>query len=223
LLWKVLLISNFLPGQALMPVGPWWFIPFIMQVYLLYPFLLKGYQNYGNRFLILVSLASIIVKWQLNSYLIACNININYSMFGHLPVICLGMALAAQATIRIPSVYIFLACLFFIAGNINPHIWLVADIAFTTVFIALAMAILNSSLSNNLLTKFFVFYGGISFQLFMVNGFLRSPFHNFAEAHHIWWIDNLMALASLLFSSLFACVLKKLDDNLRKTFKPVTA
>ena len=66
LLWKVLLTSNFMPGQALMPVGPWWFIPFIFQVYVLFPWLLRCYQKQGAKFLVLISLVGILLELQLN-------------------------------------------------------------------------------------------------------------------------------------------------------------
>jgi hypothetical protein len=52
----------------------------------------------------------------------------------------------------------------------------------------------------------------------MVNGFLRLPFHNFAESHNLWWIDNLAALASLLFSTFCAFFLGKFDKRLRSVF-----
>ena len=54
LLWKLLLVSNFIPGQSLMPVGPWWFMPFIFQFYLVYPLLLRASQHLGAVFLLML-------------------------------------------------------------------------------------------------------------------------------------------------------------------------
>ena len=218
LLWKVLLVSNFIPGQALMPVGPWWFIPFIIQVYLLYPFLLKGYQKYGNKLLVFVSLASLLGELLINPYLNSHGTNINYMVFGHLPVICLGIALASQKSIKIPIEYAVLALLLFILGNFNQYIWIVDNISFTVLILAVSIIVFKTSLPPPLMTGLFIFYGNISFHLFMVNGFLRSPFHNFAESHNLWWIDNLTALASLLFSTFCAFFLSKFDKRLRSVF-----
>jgi peptidoglycan/LPS O-acetylase OafA/YrhL len=215
LLWKLLLISNFIPGQALMPVGPWWFIPFIMQAYLLYPFLLKGYQKYGHKLLVGLSLLSIMGKLFINPHLLALQLNINHTVFGHLSVICLGIELAAQKSIKIPRRYSLLALLAFILGNFNPYLWMVSDLSITVLFVAVSIAALQTPLPNTLLTRILLFYGNISFPLFMVNGFLRSPFHNFAESHATWWINIVAALASLLFATVFAYCLKKSDEGLR--------
>ena len=119
LLWKVLLVSNFIPGQALMPVGPWWFIPFIFQVYLLYPWLLKRYQQHGYTFLILISLTALLAELQINPYLIAKNLNMNQTVFGHLSVVCLGLFFAAQDRIKLPVLSIWLSLFLFILGNFN--------------------------------------------------------------------------------------------------------
>ena len=219
LLWKVLLVSNFIPGQALMPVGPWWFLPFIIQVYVLYPFLFKGYQKYGYMLLVFVSLASLLGKWLINPYLISHGTNINHMVFGHLPVVCLGIVLAVQKSIKMPIEYTFLALLLFILGNFNQYIWLVADISFTILILVISIIAFKTPLQYNAITGLFIFYGNISFQLFMVNGFLRSPFHNFAETHNFWWIVNLTALASLLFSTLCAFFLRKIDERIRTVFK----
>lgn len=218
LLWKVLLVSNFIPRQALMPVGPWWFLPFIIQVYVLYPFLLKGYQKYGYKLLVFASLSSLLAEWLINPYLIPHGTNINHTVFGHLPVICLGIILAVQKSIKIPVEYTFLALSLFVLGSFNQYIWMVADIAFTVLILAIAIIALKTPLQHTAITGLFMFYGSISFQLFMVNGFLRSPFHNFAETYNLWWIDDLAALASLLFSTLCAFFLRKLDNRIRTVF-----
>lgn len=218
LLWKVLLVSNFIPGQALMPVGPWWFLPFIIQVYVLYPFLLKGYQKCGYKLLVFVSLTSFLGEWLINPYLISQGLNINHMVFGHLPVVCLGMVLAVQKSIKIPIEYTLLALLLFILGNFNQTIWLVADLSFTILFLAVSIIVFKAPFQHTLITGLFIFYGSISFQLFMVNGFLRSPFHDFAEIYNLGWIDNLAALASLAFSTLCAFFLRKIDKRLRTVF-----
>lgn len=218
LLWKVLLVSNFIPKQALMPVGPWWFLPFIIQVYVLYPFLLKGYQKFGYKLLVFVSLTSLLGEWLINPYLLSQGMNINYMVFGHLPVICLGILLAVQKAIKISIKYTLLALLLFILGNFNQYVWIVADMSFVILFLALSIIVFKTPLQNTLITGLFIFYGNISFQLFMVNGFLRLPFHNFAETHNLWWIDNLAALASLLFSTLCAYFLIKIDKCIRTVF-----
>ena len=219
LLWKALLISNFIPNQSFMPVGPWWFLPFILQFYVLYPFLLKGFQIYGSKFLLILSCISIFAEWMINPVLIPLGLNLNFMVFGHLPLFCLGMYYAAQERVNIRLEIIALSLVLFIFGNLNSHIWLFTDIAFAVLFLAGSIVVFRAQLERTILTGLFTFFGGISFHLFLVNGFLRSPFHNFAEAYNVWWIDNLAAIASLLFSTLFAIFLSTLDKRLRNYFK----
>ncbi len=218
LLWKILLISNFIPNQALMPVGPWWFMPFIFQVYLFYPLLLWMFKRYGNRFLIIISVASILMELFLNSYMIKNGFNFNFMIFGHLPVLCIGIYFAAQDRIKLGYGVITLALVFFILGNLNQSIWVTSDLTFTLLVISISIIVINNYSNRSSLAIPLAFFGGISFHLFMVNGFLRSLFHNFAEAHNIWWIDNLAALGSLIFSTLFAIFLSALDKQMRRIF-----
>ncbi len=215
LLWKILLISNFIPDQAMMPVGPWWFMPFIFQVYLCYPLLLGMFKKYGDTFLIIISLASILAKLFLNPYLIKNGLNINFMIFGHLPVLCLGIYFASQDRIRLSYSILALSLAIFILGNFNQSIWGLGDLTFTILALGISMLVINKHPNLPFLTVSLAFYGGISLHLFMVNGFLRSLFHNFAESHNVWWIDNLAAVASLIFSTLFAIFLSKLDQQIR--------
>ena len=218
LLWKVLLISNFIPNQAFMPVGPWWFMPFIFQVYLFYPLILWMYKRYGDRFLIIISLASILAELSLNPYLLRNGLNINFMIFGHLPVLCLGIYLAAQDRVRMSYDILALSLVLFILGNFNQSIWVVGDLTFTVIALGLSMLVINKYPNRTFLAVPLAFYGGISFHLFMVNGFLRSLFHNFAESHNVWWIDNFAAIGSLIFSTLFAIFLSSLDKQMRRVF-----
>ena len=221
LLWKVLLVSNFIPGQALMPVGPWWFMPFIFQVYALYPWLLSRYQKQGYKFLILVSLTAILVESQINPYLITRHLNINYTVFGHLSLLCLGLFFAAQDRLKSSVLYVGLplALLLLVAANFNSYAWIFSNIALATIALATSTVLLRLMLRHTLIAGLFMFFGNISFHLFMVNGFLRFPFHHLAETYHCWWIDNLAALASLLFSTLCAYCLSRLDHQLRAAFR----
>lgn len=215
LLWKILLISNFLPNEALKPVGPWWFMPFIFQVYLFYPLLLTMFKRYGNGFLLIISLVSILTELLLNPYLLRHGLNLNHMIFGHLPVLCLGIYLAAQDRIRLSYNILALSLALFILGNFSQTIWITGDLAFTVIALGIAILASNKLSKRTFLATALTFYGGISFHLFMVNGFLRSPFHNFAESHNVWWIDILAALGSLAFATLFALFLSNLDQKVR--------
>ncbi len=218
LLWKILLISNFIPDQAMMPVGPWWFMPFIFQVYLFYPLLLNLFKKYGHSFLIITAIGSIVVELYLNPDLQRSGLNLNFMIFGHLPVLCAGIYFAAQERIRLGYGILAVSLALFVLGNYDSSIWVLGDLTFTILTLALAIFIIGNISGNTTLAIPLAFYGGLSFHLFMVNGFLRSPFHNFAESHNTWWIDNITALICLIASTLFAIALGALDRKFRQTF-----
>lgn len=217
--WKVLLISNFIPGQAMMPVGPWWFLPFIFQVYIAYPFILKGFRKHGNKFLILISTISILFSLIANPYLMRNNLNVNHTVIGHLPVICFGIFAASAGKILIPRVYAVLFVALFFTGDFSEFAWIFKGLSFVVISLICTELYFQSKLNSGFISKIVVFYGAISFQLFMVNGFLRSPFHNLAEAKNIWWLDNILAILSLLFSTLVAFLLLKTDVRARAIFR----
>ena len=217
LLWKVLLVSNFIPGQALMPVGPWWFIAFIFQVYILFPWFLKGYQKLGAKFLVFVFLLGILLEFQLNTYLITQHLNINYTIFGHLPVLCLGMFFAKQKHVDSKVLYVGIGlnfCILLLA-NFERAAWVLSNAALMIIVLSISTKLFKVLSSWPLIEKCLLFYGKLSFHLFLVNGFLRSPFHRIAENFHVWWLDNLAALVCLLFSTLCAIAFMRLDDKLR--------
>ncbi len=218
LLWKALLVSNFIPGQALMPVGPWWFLPFIFQFYLVYPFFLKLYQKFGAPFLFATFVLFTCLEWFFNPVLMDYHLNLNYIVFGHASVICLGVYLGSQENIKIPVICVVLSLMLFVLASVNHLAWLISDLAFTVLILTFFLWIFKTRLQLSILMALLVFFGDLSFHLFMVNGFLRTPFHLIAEAYNLWWVDNLTALASLLFSTLFAFGLSYFDKRLRVVF-----
>lgn len=215
LLWKVLLISNFIPNQALMPVGPWWFLPFIFQFYLLFPIMHLSFQLWGNKLLLFLSVFFIFVELSLNRSLVSEGLNLNYTVLGHVPVLCMGIFLAAQKKTEIPPLVPVLALFAFVAGSFNEYAWVLQDLSFTILILSSAIMAAKYLPRGSAVSVPLTFFGGISFHLFLVNGFLRSPFHNFAETYNVWWIDNLAAVCSLAFSTLFALLLREVDKRIR--------
>ena len=209
ILWKLLLISNFIPGEAISPVGPWWFIPFIFQFYLIFPLIIFAYRKLGTVIFFIVAFLGYIFE--------ASNIwgYINYSPLGHLPLICLGMYLSTKKSVSIPYWLIALAIAAFTMGHFNFYFWLISDLA-VTLILFICLKLLFNQQATSLSVKLFAALGGISLHLFLVNGFLRSPFHQIALHFNSWWGDILSALLSLIFSLLFAYSLKWLEGYIRR-------
>lgn len=208
IIWKLLLISNFIPGEEISPVGPWWFIPFIFQFYLIFPLLLRCFQRFGNTGLLGIALFGYLIEaagvWSA----------INFSPLGHLPLICLAMFLSKKESISLPLWVSFLALVVFWIGHYNYYFWLVSDLAVVLImFLPLKLLFNKSKVSTSY--KLFTFMGGISLHLFLVNGFLRSPFKSIALMLDGWWGDIISALLSLIFSLAFALVLRWFETYIR--------
>jgi len=210
--WKLSALSNFVPGEALSPVGPWWFFSLIIQIYAVFPLLLKWHLRRGPQVLVLTALLSILAEALLERTLSAHRLNINYMVFGHLPVLCMGIYWGSTAHRRISGAGFCAALALFLAANFHPVLWRVVDIAFVVVVLYLQEGLFRHLHRAPRLERVLAYFGSISLYLFLVNGFLRSPFHNFAQSHGVWWIDNIVAIASLLFSTAFAIALQKMDS-----------
>ena len=215
LLWKLLLISNFVPGQAMMPVGPWWFIPFIMQFYLIYPVLLVAYQRIGVTFLYAIGVTAILAEWAINPILIKSGINLNFSPIGHLPVLCLGMYLATRSQINISVSMIIGILILFILGCLNEAAWILTDICAVILLLYSCFWLFEKLSGAGLACRVISFYGTISFHLFMVNGFLRTPFYSMSVSVDKWWFTIACGIFSLVFSTACAVAIKWLDEKLR--------
>lgn len=217
ILWKLLLISNFVPGEAIKPVGPWWFIPFIFQFYLFFPIIHNAAKKHTNLVLLGLSSASLVFE----CFFIDKFDAINYTFIGHLPLICCGIWLSKKPDLTLKPWLILLAIAVFIGGHFNFYLWLVIDLAVVVIAISFFELCINKLSPGFIGIKLISFFGFISLHLFLVNGFLRSPFHNVAIDIDHWWGYIIMALVSLIFSTLFAYALMHLDKWVRVIFNSI--
>jgi peptidoglycan/LPS O-acetylase OafA/YrhL len=215
LLWKLLLVSNIIPGEAMSPVGPWWFLPFILQFYLVFPFLLRAYRRTGTHFLVILSLAAMIIEWAVNPFLMRHGVNLNYIFIGHLPVFCLGIYFSGNPGVKITFGLGIAALGIFILGCVNPIAWIASDLGATVLLLVLLGWYTSTLSSASTGYRVVSFYGKISFHLFLVNGFLRGPFHQMAVSLDKWWLTILLGILSLLFSTAFAVMLRRVDYQFR--------
>lgn len=216
ILWKVLLVSNLIPHAGLTPVGPWWYVPFVIQLYLLLPMILIGFKRFGGGFLFALTVLALTIELASGEYLKSQGLNINFTIIGHMSVICFGIWLASRKSAVISARWVFVGLLMFVLGNVNRYLWVVSDLSFTVLALAVASAAFSSTFEMPLLSRCLAFYGGLSLHLFLVNGFLRGPFHGIAETHHQWWVNNAMAVSSLLFATACAFAFSRLDSILRR-------
>lgn len=211
LLLKLSLLSNFIPDEALKPVGPWWFIAFIFQFYFIFPLLFSLYNRWGNIFLINSSILSVTMMIFLNSEIGGVNLYVN--LLGHLPEFFIGMYFAKHddSGLRIPASVFLLAILIFILGSMHETLWHLTHIAFLVILIVAFGKLFPIIKRGSLSKKTFLFIGNISMSLFLVNGFLRRPFIAFSEHFDNWYMTIVACLLFLFTSILIAMMLTKVE------------
>jgi hypothetical protein len=230
---KLLLVSNLVPGEARRPVGPWWFLPFIAQWYLVYPLLSRMTGRHGVAVLAWTAMAALIVEWAFNPSLMRAGLNLNFMVIGHLPVLCLGMY-AAHVTTRTGGgpltwtgrrtpLAVLTAALVFAVANVDATAWLAGDVAATVLLLAVMSPLVRARTGRKRFAapiaggvrRLLCFYGTIALPLFLVNGFLRSPFADPAIERGLWWFTLLCAVMSLAFSTVVAFGLHTLEARVR--------
>lgn len=215
LLLKLTLLSNFIPEKSLSPVGPWWFIPFIFQFYFFFPLLLKLYSRGKGSILLLLSASSILFSILMHGKI--GNLNIYFTLLGHLPEFCLGIYLAKSDDegLRIPSLLVVGAFAIYFLGNIFEIFWYATHINFLILLLAIFSYFIENIKNYNLPRKVILFFGSISIHLFLVNGFLRQPFITWANDYNHWFLTLALCLLFLMISIVVALALAKTDKILR--------
>lgn len=218
LLRQILLIGNF-TGHGFEPIGPWWFLSMICQFYLVFPLLFRGMKKFGNRFLLCVGSAALLVELLWNAPLASATaINLNYTVAGHLAEFSLGMWAAHAGKMKAPVVWITAAVVVFAFGQLHPIAWLFSGLALIISVIPLLRWI---SALDGRVCRLLAFYGSLSLPLFLMNGFLRNPLVWFAQlqvqkgAPHAWLTTLALSLAFLLSCTVFAWLGNRAEQAMR--------
>lgn len=213
-LLKIFLLSNFFQGYALKPVGPWWFFPFIIQFYLVYPLILKFFEHWGLKSLILVSILAMGVAIFLQNI----GFGAYYTILPYLPSFCLGIYLAVKDKegIQFSKIYLLIIFVIFMIGNFYKPFWYLthfcALILLIVVFQYFNKKVKNIKIINSPLT----FMGAISMQIFFSHGFLRTPLVEWAIKENTWFMTDFYCLLFVLFSIFVAFILFRIEDGIRK-------
>jgi len=221
-LLKLALLSNFIPGQALNPIGPWWFIPFIFQFYVAFPLLLSYFVQWKGYGLAILSVSSILLTALLGGKI--GDVNLYFTIIGHLPEFCLGVYLAGRDknNIKVSPFVIIFAFIMFILGNFYELFWYANHISFLVLLLALFCYLTPLIKANYIFRNTLLFLGVLSMELFLVNAFLREPFIDWAMESNSELITIVLCVISFLTSIIVALALKKSEKLLmRKLFKKV--
>lgn len=164
-------LSPFLPGYGLPPIGPWWFVPFIIQFYAIWPLLRKLTMKFGWPGLLALSVLCIAVTWVANPVLAHWQINLLETPIGRMPNICFGI-LAARYSFGIKTPAAMVAVVILLLGSRYAFLWPFTFLAALTVAVWLYMALRETLRESPVLAMI----GHYSAIIFMVNGIVRNIF-----------------------------------------------
>lgn len=214
LLLKLTLISNFVPEKSLIPIGPWWFIPFIFQFYLAFPVMLKLYLRWRDKALMAMAVVAILITMLSGGHI--AGVNVYFTILGHFPELCLGIYIAGYEPkkLKIPTIYVLAALGLYLLGNIYQLFWYLSHICFLIIILAVFNHLMPRIKKAHISKKFLLFLGGISMPLFLVNGFLREPFISWAIQYNDWLLTIGLCLLSLTLSILVSMMLLTIEKRI---------
>jgi peptidoglycan/LPS O-acetylase OafA/YrhL len=180
----MLLGVSTLMGFGLPPVGPWWFIPFIVQFYAMW-FLLRWIAGrFGWRGLMATTAICILVTSLASPFLARWSINLMMTPIGRMAVICFGIA-AARYRIHIPVALAGAGVVALILGSMYSTLF-----PFTFVGVLLAWLWLYMQTRNVLRrSRLLVRIGECSILIFLLNAIIRNETvgHATTPASQLFW------------------------------------
>jgi peptidoglycan/LPS O-acetylase OafA/YrhL len=210
LLLLTLAIFTLVPQYGGAPVGPWWFLPFIVQFYCIWPALAAYTRGSGMVGLVVLSAICVGLTILFGPALVHnWSLDLVETPIGHMPELCLGIA-AARYGLRIGPASALLAAVVFLLGNLQAVFWPL------TFVCALIILLYLYQHGGRFLrgTRFAERIAEVSMPLFFVNGFLRSPFRRIAIYFDRWYVTLLAGLAFAVFAVAVAYGLLKLERQL---------
>jgi peptidoglycan/LPS O-acetylase OafA/YrhL len=196
-LYRMLFISNFMPKQAFLVIGPWWFLSMIMQFYCLFLLMHRMQLRWGNASLAIISLLSMMISMQYFSWFTRHDLFLNATVLGHIPEFALGMYVASLDKIKIPLWLILVSFFGLFLGNIYKFFWYFAPVCSIVVIMSLCAILFKYLRENNFMLRALEYVGVLSMYIFLLNGIIREPFIPLAKAAH----DPVIAIgyASIVF------------------------
>jgi peptidoglycan/LPS O-acetylase OafA/YrhL len=207
-----LALIDLIPGYQLPPVGPWWFLPFIIQFYCIWALLAALSRRFRVTGLVMLSVAALAILLAFQAPLSEkWAINLLETPLGHLPELCLGVA-CARFGVRIGPAAALMAAALFIGGNIQALLW---PFTFLSALVLLLYGYrLTAGVLRNRPTLEWI--AGVSMPVFFVNGFLRTPFVEIAARFDRWYVDLLLGPCVVLASLAVGYVVLRAEERLTR-------
>jgi len=212
---RMLFISNFIPGEAFLVIGPWWFLSMIMQFYLLFMPLRAMQMRYGNASLAVLSLLMIFIMIPLEPWLQHYGFSLTLTALGHLPEFALGMAVASLPKINVPLGLIILALVGLVLGNMFYLFWFFAPVCATLVIMFLCGLLLKQLPHTQHGVVMLHRIGVLSLYIFLLNGVIREPFVLLASQVNTPLMSYACALVVVMLTLFIAHVFYTLERYLK--------
>lgn len=212
LLFTALGVLTLIPGRDLPPVGPWWFLPFIMQLYCIWPGLAACARRFGRPGLVLLAAIGLVLVARGPGLF---DVNLLMTPLGHLPELALGIAVARFGSLPGTAVAAVAAGLF-IAGNPSRALWPLCPVAILIVMLWAYRRAAPALRRSRLL----LWIGEISMPLFFVNGYLRGLFWTWGRTG-VWYLQFAGGIATLAVSIAVAYGIWRLERGLMAPMRSI--
>ena len=169
-------LSPLVPGMGQAPIGPWWFIPFILEFYAVFFALRWLTRKFGWPGLVVLAFLGVAVTSTAAPFLAHWGINPYETPFGRLPSVCLGIA-AARYPLRLSAPLVLAAGTVLLLGNEFRSLW-PFTFAAASILALWAYMELRGNLREN---RPLEYIGRYSILIFLVNGIVRDDFLSFAR------------------------------------------
>jgi hypothetical protein len=203
-------IHNLYPGHYYPKVGPWWFIPFIVQFYLLWSFLGGRLTSLSKNAMLAVGLSGIAFKYVVIPLVQEqVKINLLFTPLGHIPEIMLGVYWARYG-LTLSTAMVLGSLIVFVLSSLFTLAWPLHHISALVLMLWLVFRVL--SIDSDFINRSISILGIYSMPLFLVNGPIRKPFLAVSRHADVWYVD-LIAAVILLFVALGVAVLLSRAEN----------
>ncbi|MGB1210949.1 peptidoglycan/LPS O-acetylase OafA/YrhL [Lacinutrix venerupis] len=211
-LLRFTLLANLIPKKVFVLNGPFWFYSLIVQLYLLFPFLISLLKK-NPRILYIISVIAFIVVFLFNEQLSHINFSLYYNFVGHLPVFIFGIIYAVKGNVI--STYLkwmaLTALIIIVLSFYNRYFWYLSGLSVLILFLYLFTYFKKYNFSKKVL-NFIIYTGGLSYYLFAVHGFIRKPWVGWANNINSNLINYVYLIVFILCSYCAAIVVKKIEQ-----------
>ncbi|RAJ16338.1 acyltransferase family protein [Olleya aquimaris] len=222
IVYNITFTANWIPNAWYTLSGPFWFYSMIFQMYIIFYWLVK-YCKITTKMLWVVLLLSYVVIFTFGVYFEQLKLSVYLNFIGNLPVFVLGMILAKIKFDfnKISKLVWVLALVIFILGQYNRYFWYVSQIAFVTLFL-ITYNILKPYCNTKTLKNALLFTGKLSMYLFVVNGFMRTPWLYLLKNNNSEWFPYLLLVFHIVSVFIAALLLRAIEQFLMSKLIPKT-